>query len=83
MLQPDPDDVIEATRLDRLKTLRQSPAIEPLPEAAHCVSVLMKALDDHLAGHPTIASDRELYHLAYRAFENLFALHCGLQRQAP
>jgi hypothetical protein len=47
MLQPDPDNVIEATRLDRLRTLRQAPAIEPLPEAAHCVSVLMKALDDH------------------------------------
>lgn len=34
----------------------------------------MKAIDDHLAGNPSIAYDRELYRLTYQAFENLFAL---------
>jgi hypothetical protein len=74
LLQPDPDEVIEATRLDRLSALRQRPTSQHLPEAAHSASVLMKAIDDHLAGNPSIASDRELYRLTYRAFESLFAL---------
>ncbi|GEO19463.1 hypothetical protein [Microvirga aerophila] len=79
MLQPDPDEVIETTRLDRLRTLRQS-VPQGLPEAAHSVSVLLKAVDDHLAGHPTIAANPELYRLTYRAFENLFTLHQALSR---
>jgi hypothetical protein len=78
MLQPDPDDVIEATRLDRLRVLRQSRSAQTLAEAAHSASVLLKAVDDRLAGHPTIASDPELYRLTYRAFENLFAVHQAL-----
>jgi hypothetical protein len=75
MVQPDPDEVIEATRLDRLRALRQSQNAQPLPEASHSASVLMKAVDDHLAGHPTITSDPDLYRLTYRAFEALFTLH--------
>ncbi len=78
MLQPDPDEVIEATRLDRLRVLRQSRSTQTLAEAAHSTSVLLKAVDDYLAGHPTIASDPELYRLTYRTFENLFAIHQAL-----
>jgi hypothetical protein len=78
MLPTDTDELIEATRLDRLRSLRQSPGAQPLPAAAHSASVLMKAVDDHLAGHPDIAADPELYRLTYRAFENLFALRQAL-----
>lgn len=77
MVQPDPDDVIETTRRDRIRTMRQA-ARPALPEPRHSVSVLMKAVDDHLAGHPAIAADPDLYRLAYRAFENLFTLHQAL-----
>jgi hypothetical protein len=80
MLQPDSDEVIEATRLDRLRALRQSRSAQTLAEAAHSASVLLKAVDDHLAGHPTIAADPELYRLTYRAFENLFAVHQAIGR---
>ena len=74
MLQPDSDDVIEATRLDRLRGLRRTEP-QAFPETAHSALVLMKAIDDHLAGHPVIAADPSLYRLAYRAFESLFVLH--------
>ncbi len=80
MLQSDSDEVIEATRLDRLRGLRHT-APQALPETAHSALVLMKAIDDHLAGAPVIAADPELYRLTYRAFESLFALHQALGDQ--
>ncbi len=80
MLQSDSDEVIEATRLDRLRGLRQA-APQALPETAHSALVLMKAVDDHLAGAPVIAADPELYRLTYRAFESLYALHQALGGQ--
>ena len=82
MLQPDPDELIEATRLERLRALRQLRSVKTLAEAAHSASVLLKAVDDHLADHPAIASDPELYCLTYRAFENLFAVHQALGGQS-
>lgn len=78
MLQPDPSQVIEQTRLDRLRGLQQSTNTKKLPDASHAAAVLMKAVDDHLAGHPHITADPELYHLTYRAFEALFTLHHAL-----
>ena len=78
MLQPDSAHIIEQTRLDRLRGLPQSVRLENLPEVSHATSVLMKAVDDNLAGHPHITADPELYHLAYRAFEALFTLHYAL-----
>ena len=74
MFQPDPDEIIEATRLDRLRGLRHT-APRALPDMAHSALVLMKAIDDHLAGSPAIAADPDLYRLSYRAFESLYALH--------
>ena len=81
MLQPDPAQIIEETRLDRLRGLQRSPGMTQLPNASHAAAVLMKAVDDNLAGHPQITTDPELYHLAYRAFEALFALHHVLTTQ--
>lgn len=81
MFQPDPAQLIEETRLDRLKGLQQLTRVEHLPDAPHAAAVLMKAVDDNLAGHPHIAADPELYHLAYRAFEALFTLHHALSIQ--
>ncbi|WP_445503385.1 hypothetical protein [Microvirga sp. G4-2] len=81
MLQPDPAHIIEETRLDRLRGLHQSIRVEQLPDASHAAAVLMKAIDDNLAGHPHITADPELYHLAYRAFEALFTLHHALTRE--
>lgn len=81
VFQPDPAQIVEETRLDRLRGLRQPTRVEQLPDASHAAAVLMKAIDDNLAGHPHIAADPELYHLAYRAFEALFTLHCALTTQ--
>lgn len=81
MLQPDPAQIVEETRLDRLRVLQQSIKDETLPEASHAAEVLMKAVDDNLAGHPHVTADPELYHLAYRAFEALFTLHQALATQ--
>lgn len=78
MLQPDPAQLVEETRLERLRGLQQSTSSEQLPDASHAAAVLMKAVDDNLAGHPHITADPELYHLAYRAFEALFTLHRAL-----
>ncbi|WP_091135884.1 hypothetical protein [Microvirga guangxiensis] len=78
MLQSDPDQLIEETRLDRLRGIQQSKNIGQYPDASHAASVLMKAVDDQLAGHPDITADPVLYHLAYRAFEALFTLHRAL-----
>jgi hypothetical protein len=78
VLQPDPTQIIEESRLDRLRELPQSKNLEQLPEASHAAAVLMKAVDDNLAGHPHITADPELYQLAYRAFEALFTLHHAL-----
>jgi hypothetical protein len=78
VLQPDSAQMIEESRLDRLRELPQSISLEKLPEASHAAGVLMKAVDDNLAGHPQITADPELYHLAYRAFEALFTLHYAL-----
>jgi hypothetical protein len=77
---PDPDEEIEASRHERLNELRtvsrgSQPKRIELEEAIRNASVLMKAVDDHLAGNPVIVSNPELYRLAYRAFENLFELH--------
>ncbi len=77
MLQPDSDEVIEATRLDRVKCLRQVPP-RGLSETACTALTLMKAIDDQLAGTPFIATDPELYRMTYRAFESLYALHEAL-----
>lgn len=81
MFQPDPAQIIEETRLDRLRGLRQSVKADRLPDAPHAAAVLMKAVDDNLAGHPHITADPELYQLAYRAFEALFTLHHVLTTQ--
>ncbi|MFC4175034.1 hypothetical protein ACFOYU_23735 [Microvirga sp. GCM10011540] len=81
MLQPDPDEIIEATRRERMRTLLNGMP-HALPEASHSASVLMKAVDDHLAGHPAVAACPDLYRLAYRAFENLFALHQALGEES-
>ena len=78
MLQPDSAHIIEQTRLDRLRGNSQSKDLRNLPEASHATSVLMKAVDDNLAGHPSVTANPELYHLAYRAFEALFTLHYAL-----
>lgn len=78
MLQPDPVQIIEESRLDRLRELPRPKSLDQLPEAPHAAAVLMKAVDDNLAGHPHITADPELYHLAYRAFEALFTLHHAL-----
>ena len=80
MLQPDPDQIIEATRLERIRGLRQL-STQALPDAAHSASILMKAVDDQLAGHPDVTADPELYRLAYRAFEALFTLQQALSPQ--
>jgi hypothetical protein len=78
VLQADPIQIVEETRLDRLKGLQQAIRPANLPDAPHAAAVLMKAVDDNLAGHPDITADPELYHLAYRAFEALFTLHRAL-----
>jgi hypothetical protein len=81
VFQPDTAHLIEETRLDRIQGLRQPTRAEQLPDAPHAAAVLMKAVDDNLAGHPQITADPELYHLAYRAFEALFTLHHALSIQ--
>lgn len=81
VFQPDPAQIIEETRLDRLRLLQQPTRGEQFPDAPHTAAVLMKAIDDNLAGHPHITADPELYHLVYRAFEALFTLHCALTTQ--
>ena len=78
MLQADPIQIVEETRLERLRGLQHSIKPDTLPDAPHAAAVLMKAVDDNLAGHPDITADPELYHLAYRAFEALFTLHRAL-----
>jgi len=81
VLQPDPTQIIEGTRLERLRGLQRSTKVEQFPDAIHAATVLMKAVDDNLAGHPHITANPELYHLAYRAFEALFTLHCALSTE--
>lgn len=81
VLQPDPTQIIEETRRDRLRGLQRSTKGEQFLDATHAAAVLMKAVDDNLAGHPHITANPELYHLAYRAFEALFTLHCALSAE--
>ena len=81
MLQPDPTQIIEGTRLERLRGLQRSTTVEQFPDAIHAATVLMKAVDDNLAGHPHITANPEFYQLAYRAFEALFTLHYALSTE--
>jgi hypothetical protein len=74
----------EASRRERLRELRRSPAPQAgLPDPVHTALVLMKAVDDKLASHPDVAADPDLYHLAFKAFEALFELHNALGGQIP
>jgi hypothetical protein len=75
----DAAEVIEASRQERLQEQWGLPKTDPsVSTAIHATDVLMKAVDDHLAGHRAILADPELYSLTYRAFENLFALRQAL-----
>jgi hypothetical protein len=47
--------------------------------AIDAMLVLMKAVDDHLAGHCAILMNPELYSSTYRAFENLFVFRQALR----
>jgi hypothetical protein len=79
MQYPDVDENIEASRQERLQEQWGLPKTDPsVSTAIHAAEVLMKAVDDHLAGHLAILANPELYSLTYRAFENLFALRQAL-----
>jgi len=69
----DNEQEVEASRLERLREI--TPSNPGLDDAAHKTAVLLKAIDDHLAGHPAIVRNPGLYRLVYRSFENLFLLH--------
>lgn len=70
-------DEIEASRLERLKDIKALDG--SLGDALHKTAVLMKAIDEHLAGHPAIATDPYLYRFTYKAFESLFSLHEAIE----
>jgi hypothetical protein len=82
------DDEIETFRIDRLATNAQeremsvaqltahfAPGSFGYHEALHTTSVLMDSVDRHIAEHPAVLADRELYRLATRAQEALFNLY--------
>ena len=74
------EEEIELSRIERLAQIgdRTLSVDDALGKAA----ALLKLIDDHLAGHPVITSEPELYRLTFRAFENLFELQQALNEAA-
>lgn len=74
------EEEIEASRIERIAHIKDR--MLGSSDALGKTTALLKLVDDHLAGHPVIAADPELYRLTFRAFENLFELHLALKGAA-
>lgn len=78
---PVSEEEIEVSRIERLAQIKDRTL--SADDALGKTTALLKLIDDHLAGHPVITSEPELYRLTFRAFENLFELQQLLNGARP
>lgn len=75
------EEEIEVSRIERLAQIKDRTL--SADDALGKTTALLKLIDDHLAGHPIITAEPELYRLTFRAFESLFELQRLLKGTGP